>query len=225
MKTNKTPDKTAVDPANWLDDHGDYLFRYALFRLRDTGAAEDVVQETLLAAMKSQHLYEHRSAERTWLVGILKHKIIDQLRMRSRYEALDQIEAESAFQSLCFESDGKFANHWRVDYAPAQWNVSGERMIQEKEFFQTLERCLGALPQRMAAAFVLKEIDGLSCDEICESLNITKNNLWVLLHRARLQLRHALEREWLNIQPQSDRSRQTVKSASKSSQLSTVLET
>ena len=223
MTTNKAPQNTAVDPGRWIDDHGDYLFRYALMRLRNREAAEDVVQEALLAAVQSHHQYKHRSSERTWLIGILKHKIIDQLRSRNRYAALDLLETENGFESLCFESQGKMAGSWRVDYAPALWNVPSQNVVEQKEFFQTLERCLSAIPARMATAFILKEIDGLSCDEICESLNLTKSNLCVLLHRARLQLRHSLEREWFNIQPQTDKSRQTVASYPKSSRVSAVL--
>ncbi len=108
MKTNEAPKKVAVDPSKWIDDHGDYLFRYALFRLRDPGAAEDVVQETLLAAVKSHQRFEQRSAERTWLVGILKHKIVDQLRLMNRYAALDAIEPRALLNLSVFKAREKW---------------------------------------------------------------------------------------------------------------------
>lgn len=197
MKTYPSPTKTGLDPDRWIDDHGDYLFRYAMFRLRNREAAEDAVQETLLAAVQSHEQYEHRSSERTWLVGILRHKIVDHLRRNNRYAAID-LEAEGQFESLCFEAQGRFSGHWRTGYAPTGNSLSCDELVEQKDFMLTLERCLRALPERMATAFILKEIDGLSSDEICESLNLSKANLWVLLHRTRLQLRHLVEKEWLS---------------------------
>jgi RNA polymerase sigma-70 factor, ECF subfamily len=197
MKSNQAPIQTGLDPTRWVDDHGDYLFRYAMFRLRNREAAEDAVQESLLAAVQSHEQYQHRSSERTWLVGILSHKIVDHLRRSNRYAAID-LEGEASFEEVCFESQGKFSGHWRTGYAPALNNLSCDVMVEQKDFLSTLDRCLRVLPERMATVFILKEIDGLSCEEICESLNLSKSNLWVLLHRARLQLRHLLEREWLS---------------------------
>lgn len=207
MKSNQAPIETGLDPDRWIDDHGDYLFRYAMFRLRNREAAEDAVQESLLAAVQSHSQYQRRSSERTWLVGILRHKIVDHLRRSSRYEALD-LESEGDFESLCFEAQGKYSGHWRAGYAPAQ-ELRCDEMVEQKDFMLTLDRCLRALPERMATVFILKEIDGLSCEEICESLSLTKSNLWVLLHRARLQLRHLLEKEWLNAKPSTTNVRST----------------
>ena len=85
-----TPDQPSPDPGKWLDDHGDYLFKYASFRLRDDTAAEDAVQETFLAALKAYERFEGRGSERTWLVGILKHKIIDHFRKASREAPLGE---------------------------------------------------------------------------------------------------------------------------------------
>lgn len=198
MSSNEAPTPTGIDPDRWIEDHGDHLFRYAMFRLRDREAAEDAVQETLLAAMQSQGQYQRRSSERTWLIAILRHKIVDHLRRSSRYLSLE-LESEADFESLCFEAEGKFKGHWRGAFAPAA-EFRCDEIVEEKDFLATLDRCLRALPERMATVFILKEIDGLSCDEICQSLNLTKSNLWVLLHRARLQLRHSLEKHWLSTQ-------------------------
>jgi RNA polymerase sigma-70 factor (ECF subfamily) len=200
MKTNEAPRQAGLDPDRWIDDHGDYLFRYAMFRLRNREAAEDAVQEALLAAVQSHHSYQGRSSERTWLVAILRNKIVDHLRLSNRYAGID-FESEASFESLCFETEGKYAGHWRADHAPTLTGFQCDQMVAEKDFFATLDRCLRELPDRMATVFILKEIDGLSGDEICESLKLTKSNLWVLLHRARLQLRHLLEREWLSAKP------------------------
>lgn len=195
MKSDQSPIQNGLDPDRWIDDHGDYLFRYAMFRLRNREAAEDAVQESLLAAVQAHNQYQHRSSERTWLVGILRHKIVDHLRRSNRYLAIET-DGEADFEAVCFQMEGKFTGHWRAEYAPTQ-NLRCDEILEQKDFLMTLDRCLRVLPQRMATVFVLKEIDGLSCEEICESLNLSKSNLWVLLHRARLQLRHLLEKEWL----------------------------
>lgn len=201
MKTNEAPHSQNFDPETWIDQHGDYLFRYAMFRLRNRTAAEDAVQETLLAAVQAQRSFAGRSTERTWLTGILRHKIIDHLRANRRaFESLDA-DAESVLETRCFENAGAFAGHWRTNSAPVQWNLNAAEVMEQKEFWQTLDRCLGELPRRTAIAFTLKEIDGFSCEEICELLELSKNNLWVMLHRARLQLRQALEEEWFRAKP------------------------
>jgi RNA polymerase sigma-70 factor (ECF subfamily) len=221
MKSNQAPMQTGLDPTRWIDDHGDYLFRYAMFRLRNRDAAEDAVQESLLAAVQSHEQYQHRSSERTWLVGILRHKIVDHLRRGNRYAAID-LETENDFETVCFETQGKYSGHWRAGYAPSLNTLSCDARVQQKDFFSTLERCLRVLPERMATVFILKEIDGLSCDEICESLSLTKSNLWVLLHRARLQLRHLLEREWLSAASATANVRSSERVPRKSESLSAV---
>ncbi len=173
-----------LDPAIWLQRHGDYLYRHALFRLRDAAAAEDVVQETLLAALKSSNRFVGRSNERTWLVGILKHKIIDHFRSSQREAQLE-----------CCDNDDEFfdkAGAWRSTSRPVAWNVNPESALELKDFQRSLEWCLNQLPERLAQVFVLREIDELTTQEICSLLNITPTNLWVMLHRARLRLQHLL---------------------------------
>ncbi|HEV8428279.1 MAG TPA: sigma-70 family RNA polymerase sigma factor [Pyrinomonadaceae bacterium] len=220
MKSDQSPIKGGLDPDRWIDDHGDYLFRYAMFRLRNREAAEDAVQESLLAAVQAHNQYQHRSSERTWLVGILRHKIVDHLRRSNRYLAIET-DDEADFEAVCFQMEGKFTGHWRAEYAPTQ-NLRCDEILEQKDFLMTLDRCLRVLPQRMATVFVLKEIDGLSCEEICESLNLSKSNLWVLLHRARLQLRHLLEKEWLAAKPAAASVKASEKVPSRSGELSAV---
>lgn len=221
MKSDNTPLPTDLDPERWVDDHGDYMFRYAMFRLRNREAAEDAVQESLLAAVQAQDQYQNRSSERTWLVGILRHKIVDHMRRSNRYAAID-FEGEGEFESLCFQSEGKFTGHWRSGYAPTSGNLRCDELVEQKDFLNTLDRCLAVLPERMATVFILKEIDGLSCEEICASLNLSKANVWVLLHRARLQLRHLIEKEWLNARPAGANLKSQPAISRKSSPLSAV---
>lgn len=190
------PDESP-DPGRWLDDHGDYLFKYAVFRLRDNTAAEDAVQETFLAALKAYKGFEGRASERTWLVGILKHKIIDHFRRAEREAPLGEEESdEGPDHREFFERPGAFQGHWHPNYAPNEWQATPAELIERNDFWEIFNDCLSPLPQRTANAFTLREVDGLKSEEICEILSIKVNNLWVMLHRARLHLRNCLELNW-----------------------------
>jgi RNA polymerase sigma-70 factor (TIGR02943 family) len=184
------------DPDLWIDQHGDYLYKYALFRLRDPAIAEDAVQETLLAALKGYKKFAGRGSERTWLVGILKHKIIDYFRKSSRETPLDIDESQHFEHEEYFRDSGEWIGHWRPDLAPTDWNASPVDLVQRGEFMLVFQKCLGPLPDRVSQAFTLREIDGLESDEICQVLGITVNNLWVMLHRARMHLRRCIEVNW-----------------------------
>lgn len=181
---------STFDPESWVDLHGDVLFRFALVRVRKPEAAEDLVQETLLAALKARRNFSADSAERTWLIGILRHKIADHFRKSSR---------ESPFTDLEFCS-GEFAEKfqhgfWNHERGPKQW-TNPEEALESGEFFETLDSCLHKLPDRVAAVFTLREMDETPGAEICKTLGISEGNLWTMLHRARMALRECLERNW-----------------------------
>jgi len=188
--------KAPLDPADWLVEHGNYLYRYALVRVRDSAAAEDLLQETLLAGMKSYQSHQGRSSERTWLVGIMRHKVVDYFRRLARTSEFRTLNDEEQSELDLFENEGAWRGHWRADQAPVSWPADAARMLEPQEFWQTFNRCLERLTPQMAIAFTLREIDGLSSDEICEILDVTPNNLWVILHRSRTRLRQYLEAEW-----------------------------
>lgn len=191
----KFPDESP-DPGRWLDDHGDYLFKYAVFRLRDNTAAEDAVQETFLAALKAYKQFEGRGSERTWLVGILKHKVVDHFRRAVREAPLGEESDDGPDHREFFERPGPWQGHWNPDYAPSDWHATPAELIERSDFWKVFNDCLSPLPQRTASAFTLREVDGLKSEEICEILSIKVNNLWVMLHRARLHLRNCLELSW-----------------------------
>lgn len=169
------------------------LLRFATFQLRDAALAEDVVQETLLAVLDDRSPYSGKSAYKTWVVGILKNKIVDVIRKRSRDRALvtDEDAPESDMVDELFESDG----HWRQ--FPSDWG-NPEKSLENKRFWDVFERCLQAMPARTARVFMMREVMELTSDEICKELSITPTNLWVLLHRARLSLRGCLEARWFD---------------------------
>ncbi|MDF9391959.1 MULTISPECIES: sigma-70 family RNA polymerase sigma factor [Methylococcus] len=191
MANPESPEPAA--PERWLDEHGDYLFRFALLRVRDESTAEDMVQETLLAAMSAQHRCSGLSSERTWLTGILKHKVVDYLRRSWRERSLD--DDPSAYPGEDFGMDELFApdGHW--DRQPAHWG-NPYSALEQSQFFEVLRRCIQRLPPRLAHLFVLKEIHDMSNEEICKELEVSATNVWVMLYRARLSLRQCLEYRW-----------------------------
>ena len=193
------------DPSAWVDSHGDYLYRYATFRLRDQTQAEDVVQETFVAALQAYEAFAGRGSERTWLVGILKHKIADFFRRQSREAVVDTREGEEFEHEELFMQEGEWVGHWvaavqpqNAHLGPSEWHANPEELVAQDEFWDVFKNCLSPLPDRIANAFTLREVDGLESEEICELLNIKVNNLWVMLHRARAHLRRCLELNWFD---------------------------
>jgi len=182
------------DPESWVDQYGDYLFRYALFRIRDPQVAEDVVQEAFLAALQARDRFTGLSSERTWLAGILKHKILDYFRKTSHESCVDHEERVTQNLEDQFDDQG----HWKTPgIGPKEWDEDPSKSLERKEFWDVLTRCLAELPPRHARAFSLREVDDLSSDEICKVLNVSATNLWVVLHRARNHLRRCLENQFM----------------------------
>ena len=182
----------ASSPEQWVEEHGDYLYRYAYLRVNNKGLAEDLVQDTFLSALKSYESFGQRSSIRTWLVSILRNKIIDHYRKAVRRK---DVEVENDPEQDFYE-EGPMSGRWKEDRAPADWNIHPEHSFQQSEFMHILHQCLEILPKRVSAVFVLRELEGQESDEICNELDISSSNLWVMLHRARTQLRRCLESNW-----------------------------
>lgn len=183
----------AIDPAEWVDRYGDTLYRFALSRLRNADSAEEVVQETFVAALRAHDQYSGEGAEGAWLLGICKRKIVDLIRRRSRPDAASGGELGTDPSASLFDTKG----NWRLD--PRITKGRPEAALEREEFWQAFRGCLKGLPQRQADVFTLREIDEMAGDEICKELGITASNLWVLLHRARLQLTRCMKshlQEW-----------------------------
>jgi RNA polymerase sigma-70 factor, ECF subfamily len=192
-RTKSPGDSTGRDfsslPEQWLDLHGDALFRYALVMGADEHRAEDLVQETLLAALKGRERFDAAASERTWLIAILRNKAIDERRRDRRQGAsLDDLDpaVEGNFTGL-----GK----WRK--APSRWNPNPQLLLESREFWGIFRACMGALPVNIREAFVLRVLEGMSGPETCRILQISATNLWTTLFRARERLRRCLEGKWL----------------------------
>ena len=187
-----------------MEEHGDYLFKFALVRLRDTARAEDMVQETFLAALKGGQSFAGRSAEKSWLVGILKNKICDHFRKASRETSFTDLEFYSDEESDKFIPDGLFKGGWIHDVGrelgPMEWSSDPGASLDSAAFWETFHDCSSKMPKNVAAVFTMREVDGVESKDICRTLNISESNLWVMLHRARMALRRCLETNWFGKQ-------------------------
>ncbi len=180
-----------------VEAYADYLFNFAVGQVRDQDVAEDLVQETFLAAVKSQAGFGGRSSEQTWLVGILRHKIHDHVRKTCRERAMRVDPTPVTGEESWGESV-----LWLHDVA-AESQLPARR-IELREFRENMELALGKLPSRVAQVFRLYEIEECSNGEVCERLNISESNLWVMLHRGRKQLRKQLWGWWFGEQTKRD---------------------
>jgi RNA polymerase sigma-70 factor (ECF subfamily) len=186
------PQQTPSEYEQQLVALRDYLMRFARLQLRNEAWAEDAVSETMLAALAKPQAFEARSQLKTWLVGILKHKIIDTLRQRQREVVLDggsDDDSADPLDHMAFKADGHFAEK------PAEWG-NPERDMQSRQFFAVLEACTEKLPPAQGRLFLMREWLELSSEDICKELSLTPTNLYVQLHRARLRLRECLELNW-----------------------------
>jgi RNA polymerase sigma-70 factor, ECF subfamily len=179
------------DFASRCNAHRGYLLRVAMLQLRDNDLAEDVVQDTLLAAVEGAAGFSGRSSVKTWLTGILKHKIVDAIRRKAREPAFATFGEECQLDDLdaLFDDSG----HWETP--PAQWG-DPEAQLSRQQFFDIVQFCLDKLPPNTARVFMMREVMELTSDEICKELTITSTNLWVILYRARVALRLCLEQNW-----------------------------
>jgi len=185
------------NPESWVDQYGDFLYHFTLSRIKDPSIAEDLVQETFLAALKARKNFQGRSTARTWLIAILKHKIVDHIRKQVREHTTDKLESMlNTAANDPVDSSFNDEGDWRI--RPSKWAIDPMKLYEQKEFMDILYQCLGELPERQAEAFMMREIDGLSTEEICKVLNISATNSWVMLYRARMWLRRCLENSWLS---------------------------
>ncbi len=186
IEPNVGPMPGATEPSDWLSAHGDYLFNLAVGQVRDALVAEDLVQETFLAALKARDRFAGRSSDRTWLVGILRHKIYDHLRRVCRERPVHSEKETGRTDQEAWDDSVLWAHEVATECQEPS------RRMELAEFRQALEIALGKLPPRIAQVFQLYEIEERPNREVCAQLNISESNLWVMLHRARKQLKQEL---------------------------------
>jgi len=184
----------AGSPETWLSEHGTALYRYALARTRDEHKAEEAVQETLLAALQSQDRYSGAASVRTWLIGILKNKVMDMFRHESRETSTDLDEDHPETDESLLEDQFVADGHWQ--HPLSDWGKP-DVLLERTQFMTILQRCLDALPPRLSRLFWLRAVMEEESEVICQELTISPANLWTMLYRARMGLRQCLDRDWV----------------------------
>jgi len=179
-----------LDSSQWVDRYGDIMYRFTLLRVKNADSAEEIVQNTFIAAIQSQDKFAGRSTEKSWLFGILKHKIMDHFRSQKRLQNFNLPE-ESESNSEEYDDSG----HWKI--FPKDWGLDPEKAAENTELAQKLEECMNGLSDKFRRIFIMKELDGIDSEEICNEFDIKPTNLWVILHRTRSQLKVCLEAHWL----------------------------
>ena len=184
--------KQENDPITWLDQYGNALYRFARARVQDSFAAEDFIQETLLAAYRSRKEFSGQSTVKTWLTGILKHKIADYYRKLKPELGDENIDDFAGSLDNLFDKKEK----WKIK--PGDWGGDPKNVYERKELMAAIQTCLADMPEKLSIAYTLREMEGATTSEIGELFQTGKNNCWVILHRARMLLRRCLEVNWFD---------------------------
>ena len=181
-----------LNPENWVEDYGDYLLRYAYSRMRDSNAAEEVVQETFLAGVRYSSQYSGKGTVRGWLIAILKRKIVDYFRARKKHAGASINDEDEAFDpsTVLFDQQG----NWKP--GAFKWAPSPERDLEMSELSDVVQGCLQSIPKGQADVFVLSVMEEMDSETICEQLSISASNMWVRMHRARLGLAKCVSEKW-----------------------------
>ena len=184
-----------LNPTNWIHSYADELYSYAMHKTGNTELAEDLVQETFLAGLKSQHTFRGNCSERTWLYAILKYKIADHYRKASTKPEISHSNMrgeEDVETDHYFTEDGG----WKKTARPKDWAVDYSRTLENKELAAALNACIEKLSEGQKQLVILKLIEEVDVQKICKELKLTATNYWVIIHRAKLQLRACLENTW-----------------------------
>ena len=182
----------AINPREWVGSHADYLYAFAVARVNDEELARDLVQETFLAALERIEKFEGRSSERTWLTAILKHKVMDVYRKRS--SGLSSVRVDGVGEDQDYFESGN--GHWKEEHLPRAFGIEQYDQLASKEFENILRQCMKKLPPLWFSVFTMKHIDDLGTEVICGHLKLSSSNFWVIIHRAKVNLRACLQKNW-----------------------------
>ncbi|MEE9349714.1 MAG: sigma-70 family RNA polymerase sigma factor [Flavobacteriaceae bacterium] len=187
---SSTP-KHTLDPNKWIDLHSNYMYNYTITRVNNHDVAKDLVQETFFSGLKAMANFKGQASERTWLISILKRKIIDLYRKNNSKKGKAEVR-------MNFYEDGENKGKWIEERAPSNWAETADAIIENDELKLALVECIDKLPEKYRMVFLLKTVENYETEEICNELGITPSNLWVIIHRARVQLRSCMEGNWFN---------------------------
>ena len=178
-----------LEPDTWVDKYADYLFNYAIARVSDPEIAKDLVQETFFAGLKSAKNYQGTATERTWLIAILKRKVIDYYRKINSKKGKAEVR-------VSYNSDTDADGDWLEEQVADPDSILENDSIENEELGLAIQECISKLPQKQSMVFTMKTIRGLSTEDICNELGINPSNLWVMVHRARTALMGCLNENW-----------------------------
>jgi RNA polymerase sigma-70 factor (TIGR02943 family) len=188
-----------LEPSLWVKRYADMMLNFAFRRTNDLTLSEDLVQDTFFAALKSKDNFKGKSQEKTWLYSILENKITDYFRSSNYTFQKHKVAIGNEFFGHFFETE-KEGGHWHEAQKPKAWQSSTiENVTESEEFDVALQNCLKKLPQKLERIFALKHIEDLDAPKICKELDITPSNYWVMMHRAKVQLRACLETNWFTL--------------------------
>jgi RNA polymerase sigma-70 factor (ECF subfamily) len=186
---NKNMTLHQLNPDLWVDSYADYLFNFAVGRVSDAEVAKDLVSETFLAGLKSAKNYKGDAAERTWLIAILKRKVIDHYRKINSKKGKAEVRMSYGSSS---DSDGD----WMEEQVADPFSKTENSTMENEELGLAIQECIAKLPKKQAQVFTMKTIQGISTEDICNELGINPSNLWVMIHRARTALMGCLNQNW-----------------------------
>lgn len=178
-----------INPNKWIDLYSDYLFNYTISRVNDREMAQDLVQDTFLAGLKSMKNFKGEASERTWLISILKRKIIDYYRKINSHKGKAEVR-------ITYNDDSESEGDWLEERVADPFDKTAEDSMQNEELGDAIHNCLSKLPEKQAEVFKMKTILGYETETICNELNITASNLWVIIHRARTAMADCLKENW-----------------------------
>ncbi|NDV43736.1 sigma-70 family RNA polymerase sigma factor [Flagellimonas sediminis] len=178
-----------LHPENWVDLYADYLFNYAVARVGDADLAKDLVQETFFAGLNSAKNFKGDAAERTWLISILKRKVIDHYRKINSKKGKAEVR-------INYSEDSEAEGDWLEQQVADPFSKDGDHIMENEELGLAIQDCISKLPQKQALAFKMKTIQGMGTEDICNELGINPSNLWVMIHRARTALMGCLNDNW-----------------------------
>lgn len=181
-----------LHPNTWVDSYADYLFNYAAVRVSDVEIAKDLVQETFFAGLKSAKNYNGDASERTWLIAILKRKVIDHYRKINSKKGKAEVRMSYSAQN---DSEGD----WLEEQVADPFSSFENDAIENEELGQAILECITKLPKKQSMVFTMKNIRGMSTEDICNELDINPSNLWVMIHRARTALINCLNQNWFKV--------------------------
>jgi RNA polymerase sigma-70 factor (TIGR02943 family) len=181
--------KHQIDPNKWISLYSDYLFNFTISRVNDRDLAKDLVQDTFFAGLKSMKNFKGEATERTWLVSILKRKIIDYYRKINSNKGKAEVR-------MTYNSDSESEGDWLEERVADPFDKTAEDKLENEELGDAIYNCLGKLPKKQAEVFRMKTIEGLDTETICNELNITASNLWVIIHRARTAMASCMKKNW-----------------------------